>query len=275
MIILRQKEFGFITSKIKRPLQVKIGKARVKASNKLLQSANKDAARIDLDNLRLAHSGNSFDPNSPLVRELKKEAYLKNNAQVRYVGKGTDIRFAAGHLKPKDIDISEQMIKTNMNKITQPSTRKTYKIIVNNAKRGRSTILVNPQSNSVGILAHEIGHAQNASGQAGWLKKRISDKLKTTEFQERGPADVPLKDSILRYIEERNATKNGIKLLKKKGISKPELGVAKGELEIAGRTYKNGVKGAAKMKLARKLQLPNQSAKRTYQFRPMDVSELL
>ena len=109
------------------------------------------------------------------------------------------------------------------------------------------------KKSGVEILAHEIGHLDSESGKSGKIKKWISSRKSNSpeirgEMEGFSSMDDPsigisewwkrMNRSRVVNLDEKNATKNGLKLLKKHGATKDELKKAKENLKLSGKTYK-------------------------------------
>lgn len=120
----------------------------------------------------------------------------------------------------------------------------------NNLEKGKNVISLPKFSRigkrkpilSLGVASHELGHAVNSSTKN--INYRMRDKLTTVpniEARRKGKKLGIVKSTISDIAtigEERRATKEGLKLLKKSGASKEMMNLANKEAKHALDTYK-------------------------------------
>lgn len=120
--------------------------------------------------------------------------------------------------------------------------------------------IAHPSGSGIELLAHELGHVDNAT-KGGKIRKAINKIANNSKVRAESQLSAAygndgatggsvlgtIRESLRRFknkklidLEERNASKRGIKFLKEKGASKEEIKQAKENLKIAGKTYKYG-----------------------------------
>lgn len=151
------------------------------------------------------------------------------------------------------------------------------KKLLNSANKDKSQIFLRKKAGAE-ELAHEFGHQISNKGLSGKLKKKISD-LANKERQNQnylsyvsGTSNIDYnnmnkrqvaKEFLKRYkamklikLDEKFATDNAIKELKKAGANKEQLKRAKRKLKKAGKTYKYSGRDYYLDPLYQKIQLP-------------------
>lgn len=116
----------------------------------------------------------------------------------------------------------------------------------------RKYVIINKTDQSA--LAHELGHIDNRSGKISKhlvkLREKNDQNYNNARLYRKGIKGIirNLRDGNIQVIEEANASKRGLKLLKKAGATKEEIKEAKRNMKGALRDYKYkrniGVKSA-------------------------------
>lgn len=166
----------------------------------------------------------------------------------------------SNYITDSDLLLSELEKLRKQNKITPTQLRKFRDILIkNNGERRKVIALVseNPSENPE-ILAHELGHYLNSrsKGLSGLISKgsKSSGGLNFRRYYEmrrgtelRNKDGIPtVKEQLKRSIgsrlvglEEKNATKRAIRLLRKSGMEKDQLNTAKSNLNKSYNSYKD------------------------------------
>lgn len=288
MIILRdkaylqQREYGLksdiVHSGIKRAGKKLIGRARKNIAGKLNKSIQKDLESIEQYN-KNSKSIYRYNPNleSKLRDEAEKmgapkiyRARFQNNsnesALIRNVGAEDVKKFAKYNKSPgqqKSLgNLAEDISKSNNKKVDG---------------------IFQPPESSSHNLAHEIGHYKNSKSKnpiTNFISRKNlkndgeirKNSEKTINRAVNGNTDqeqinTGIKSHIKNYIngklivsEEKNATKEGLKLIKKHG-SKEDVSVAKSALDEALEGYKAGSRVNWKMSIRDNIQLKSRRNK--------------
>ena len=113
----------------------------------------------------------------------------------------------------------------------------------------KGAIFLNPALGGDDTLAHELGHHLNKTSKNPI--KRVISRISPKIRREMKVEDIPKEKSIIEglksmvkskiiNVEEHNASKNGMSLLKKVGATPEELSIAKLGYDRAYNTYKYG-----------------------------------
>lgn len=264
-----EKLFFNPLTRAKRIGQKHIGRVRKNIAQKLSDSAQKDLARnkkaisiLDkFDNNRKDSLINNKDLTSNLIRDARKD--------------GARI-FDRGDSTPKFLNLDKNLdfvkyTKETANDITLPKeSRRLASKVSNHADKHKSIILISPQD-SVATLAHEMGHqarsisnnpiAKLTSGREKFKKYRIKNGKMTVNSKKYSPINVT-KDHVLTMIEEKGASKNGLRKLQELG-AKPETIIrSKRLLNVAGETHNSSGKAIVKSSLSDFIQIPSKRVKK-------------
>lgn len=264
----RQKEFGIVSdiyhSGAKRAYKKYAGRARKKIAARIEKSIAKDELKYN-NALRDYLSMNKVQ-NKDVERKLLREG-KKRGARTF----GTDLDGMGGNYTSSSKtskEIAEALHGQDKKKWQNSANKDAFQI-------------VHPSGSGTELLAHELGHVDNAT-KGGKIRKAINKRANSrkvrAEFQSSGAYGNDgatggsvlgtIKESLRRFknkklvdIEERNASKRGIKFLKENGASKEEIKQAKENLEKAGKTYKTLGKRYYKFPLLNKVQIPSRRVK--------------
>lgn len=194
--------------------------------------------RLETAAKNIARKGNNFNPQayqgstrdntrsgiatSRMLDKKKTEELIDDRLEQAYANKEALLRFFPEKYK----------------EITDSKTINLTKKLANEEK----ALLSAPagiNKNDPATLAHEIGHQKYTEGSI--LGRWSSDKYDYIP-ERSGGIKSSIKNAIYgipKLIQERGASKEGLKLLKKNGATKEELKKAKERLKTAYGTYKN------------------------------------
>lgn len=273
---LDQKEFGIVSdlyhSTPKKVYKKYAGRARSKVAKGIegIMDKNNEKYTDALDNFRESLSGSGDTLSSPeLMKKLIRNNREKTGARVFKidlgVGPATTNSDATKKVSQALMDAGETY-KDN-------TYKKHGKKLLNSSNKDKAQIYL-PDGSGAEYLAHEFGHNLNRTGNAGPLRKLINKaansekvredfalntKIDANELRKR---DV-IKESLKRYknsklirSEEKAASRNALKELKKAGATKEELEIAKKNLDNAYKTYKHKSREYYLDPLYQKIQLP-------------------
>lgn len=263
-----EKLFFNPLTRAKRIGQKHIGRVRKNIAQKLSDSAQKDLAR----NKKAISILNKFDNN-------RKDSLINNkdlaSNLIRNARKDGARVFDRDNLTPKFLNLDKnpdfvKYAKETANDVTLPKeSRRLGKKVSNHADKHKSIILISPQD-SVSILAHEMGHqarntsnnpiAKLTSGREKIKKYRIKKGKITVNSKKYSPINVT-KDHVLTMIEERGASKYGLKKLQELGANPETITRSKRLLNVADETHNSSGKAIVKSSLSDFIQIP--SRKRT------------
>lgn len=243
MIVYRQKSFSIFQElrhsgkdRVKKKYLGRIKRSLVDKVEKLTRD---QAARNQKLN-RLLDSGTVGEiSNKELARKIVREGRKKGDVRVFDNNKFSD---AVG------VDRSNYNRKISREELPElidqyntvnfiPQTKKVLKSMID---RKNIINLTGDYKDNVATLSHEIGHAMNNVGSAG--KKRAAiNRLDFINRYKDDPKTIKdtAKRNLVNYMEERNAWKNGMKLLKDNGATKEELKIAKKHRDAALGTYES------------------------------------
>lgn len=256
MIILRhkQKEFGKITKHLPksiskyidtrtRPVKAAIGRKRRKIAasmeNKILEDLEKSLGKSGV-----IKEGAQDDKVSQKIIDSAEKKYKTKVSNLR----NRELRHNAKVVIDTSSPEAQKEIANIDLKIKRGQGRRydlEYKKDLSNPEN-KSVIQLGPDTKTSGV-AHELGHVENRYGNNP-IKKKISE-LDTAERRQRhsnidlsekkniGSVLSDLADGFIINQEERNASKNAMKMLKKAGMSKSDLKESKKALKEAGKTY--------------------------------------
>lgn len=259
----RQKEFGWATSKLIRPLKAKVGRARKKTAEKLVESASKndDKKSQAIESFRKSGGVSLSDPRA---KSQAKKVLLEENPGM-------------------------------IEKITKDSGGSYY-------NRAQKKINISPEEATADTLFHEIGHAKIVEGKAGRISKKLDsiNQKSKQKLEEKGglkeikniiltntsdrytyrdglnlgvvgrkaksgiesvkDLGLQAKKGISEYLTERKASKIGFKDLRKAGFTKKELKEGMKRQKAANNTYKHASLRDVKTRLANVVNIPSRRA---------------
>lgn len=281
MIILRQKEFGFIQdvrrSGLGRTMKRNIGRFRADLVKRygddiILQDINKNREYIS------KLTTNPLNNNPSLEKNLIREAN-KNNARVIGYdtgGRGNSILGnTKGDLNEYSSDLASEIIGKNKEGISKYGAKNylRYGRKIDNAISSGKSIIIHPSGSGSDLLAHELGHLKSQNGSL-LSRGRLLDEA-STKVQESGYGFLEsggLKDTttgiipgVKRYLKgrvilanERKASKNALDILKKNGATPEELSIAKKNLlGTALGTYKTVSDAYTRIPFKNLIQIPS------------------
>jgi hypothetical protein len=232
---LEQKEFGF-----KRKVVATIGKARRNIGTKLEKSIDTHIDKLN----------ESYDKVSNMhpIRNNELDKKLMNTKPGKI--SNTIISGETSTLinKKSNKSIVNQRINS-LESMKNPTPNE--KIELETLKSGKNVIKYNRGfGGGSASLAYELGHIQNSQSKSiKGLVSKADDKARSFYERERSDNKGSIKNTIKDFVsgkvisaEEKNASNNGIKLLKKSGASDKELSNAKEMLKESGNTYKEARK---------------------------------
>lgn len=269
-----QREYGFVTSKLIRPMRAKIGRARRNMADKLYQSGKEEVRRAyqEVKNKSQSKVRNKNLRNSILRTEVPKvkSTVLFNSDKIAETGGGSTV-FKSSLNDPK--------VVRNMKSVGGKKDKKLIDKVIKDGRNLESGIFLE-KNPGVETLAHELGHAKGRV--SGGLRGKISRLDPRINRQGRGTLDVydarfipaqgndrigfkdavkdyfnNIKNSRLIVAEENAASREGLRMMKRNGASKEELSRAKENLRIAGDTYRSAGKRATRTSLGRIIDIPS------------------
>lgn len=277
MIILRkkfikenlpeQKEFNIVSdiyhSGIKRAYKKNVGKTRKSIGNyfdKLYKN------KINKQRLRIKESeelGRKVKDNPELLNKLEKEAksrglkVYKDNGlnKTKTYNFGKNRKNSSFIFTPNKKDKINAKIKTT-NKALNTKIKKEQLEVYKDTIDNKSLInIAEGTSNKTGMLSHEIGHDMNTDKKITNAIHNYNSKLKNPS--NRGSIINSIKRRIIEPIEERNATNNGLKLMKKLGADREELNSVKKAGRAANKTHKVARSADIYKNIRDKIQIPS------------------
>lgn len=270
-----QREFGYWTTNVARPVRATVGKARRTVANKFYQAANK--AKLEhgavIDKLT-QNGGLPSVQNKGLRNKILSVEAPKAKTTVSFRTKELVNMTSGGGVIPTD-PLSKTELGGYIDRFGTRNDKKFLKKLYGK-DRYKSGIVASP---GVGVeaLAHELGHAQgrSAKGLRGYISRtdprdsgrgmRIyapasRSKVSTGKRVGFGQA---LKDTVSNIrnsghiiAEETAASRSGLQMMKRHGATKEELARASENLGLAGRTYKLGGKSSVLSSLGRLVDIP-------------------
>jgi len=264
MKILRQKqkEFNIISdikhSGIKRTLRKNIGRTRVNVSNRLRKSAENQANK----GMQKTYLSNTWYNETPTNTKVlgKLEDFAKNN-NIDIV-KTPELTGGGSFYSPKQANTFVEFFQNNP---TIPEEVKNK--LATNSKNRKNTILV-PVNPPAAVVAHESGHALN-SNRAMSNRPGLSGRISRNTMNEGtlyhnmtpvGERSIP--KSLLTILEEGNASRKGLKLLRRSGASREELRDAKRFYKTSLGSYKHVSRANTLARASRRIALPGGTSTR-------------
>lgn len=263
---LEQREFGILSdvvnSGVKRSYQRYAGKARRSIGNKLKDSIRDDMRKANLAN-NYAHS--NMVVNGEVDKNLIRYSKGKNNSRVMNIVDRSGNSLPNGASKSKDLlnEINES------SEVRDELSDRMIRKLKNSAEKS-DYIVTHPSGSGVEKLAHEIGHIENSKGGIfkGVINRMNDNIIKNRSGYNKYKSDRGIGKSVkeylkgkVNYIEERNASKNAMKLLKDQGLDNKGLSESKRSLDAALDSYKYGNRVRYKIPLMNKIQIPSRRIK--------------
>lgn len=292
-IVLEEKDFGIqeIALRAKRKGQVAIGKTRKNISNKISRSAYNDYNKY-LDVVNKTTKKNA-DSNLINNKQVSKELFrdIRRGGGRVFFGDSGEAEFVG--LTKKNLVRVKRGIKSDLKSTDLDNTTKSYLNKLNNhLKYNNQFVTVNP-NDSIGILAHEVGHQQRFNSKNPIIsyvshnnkksRERLHENFGYRVNKKRGTvvADSSkyspfraMLDHAMVITEERGATNSGLKRLKKLGVDQNMLNLQKQELKAGGDTYKYANRSRIKSLLADKIQIPSRRQQAILKKQEMDKKAL-
>ena len=275
MIILRhklysqfepeQREYNIISdlyySGRKRTTKKYIGRVRRSIGDKLSKSfRNVGASEHKAE--RLARDLKKVDPargNKKLSAHLLKEAndnniLVKGNNEIdSFLGIPYDKR--GDHIIVPNSLQREEAKKRLDNSFMRSLMSDEEKELTSAIRHKNALInLAGNISDNPGILAHEIGHYRNSNG---FISKRIKKLEKELKKKKINDLKTNIARRVIEPLEESNANKNAIKIMKRGGATKEEIEHFKKLNKIALKTHKRTRDLDVLSGLIKKVQIPS------------------
>ena len=260
MIILRQKTYTSVLFKIK----ARLGAARNHIANKIQDRISEHSTKLN-----------------KALNDYEKSRELQNN---NLLEASKNIATGLGVTTEKKTSIPTQLIKH-----IDENNKKDYKIYYNPfngieshshevghlmndikdnrfTRKGRDNKIISKNRVSV-ITARNIRESieNNTTKKRNKAIKRSVDLLRDAEKLDTGTG---ILESFRRMSEgnaivgeELSATRKALKILKKNGATKDELSLAKTNLGLAAKTYKEGAKIHVLNPIQNKIQIPSRRRK--------------
>lgn len=247
---LEQREFGLISDFIKN----NINKVRRKVADKLEESIIKDFNKSSVARGRSEIPGNV---NSRVENKLSELAEKKWKSDIIFDN--------TSNSNMNKISSKDDVIKAALNAGHKPDSE----IIKDISKK--NYYIIHPSKSGTANLAHEIGHIQNKEG-LNPIKRVIRGLADKNPIDQRNPKEI-LSDSgiilgmknyvkgSLREVEEKNANKNALKILKKNGFNKNEIEEANDIFKNNQSTYRHDKNIRSKIPIMNKIQVPSKRFK--------------
>ena len=263
---LEQREFGILSdvvnSGVKRSYQKYVGKARRSIGNKLKDSIRDDMRKANLAN-NYAHSNKIV--NGEVEKNLIRYSKGKNNSRV------IDIVDRSGNSLPNGASKSKDLLNgiNESSEVRDELSDRMIRKLKNSAEKS-DYIVTHPSGSGVEKLSHEIGHIENSKGGIfkGVINRMNDNIIKNRSGYNKYKSDRGIGKSVkeylkgkVNYIEERNASKNAMKLLKDQGLDNKGLSESKRSLDAALDSYKYGNRVRYKIPLMNKIQIPSRRIK--------------
>lgn len=243
----------------RRVVNTKVGRARNKVADKILESAEKDRTRWEESAKKVFRGSPSMDIEA--TKELNKKL-LRNEAHPnKFRVLGHDLSGEGGSFMANS-DSAKQISKYINGDTPFFSTKKVDKSMerlskkISNSADKSDAVIFYPKGGPE-YLAHELGHAKRHKGN---IVERISHVAAVNPITQGitqsqylgGGIDASLSNAVLgklARIEEAGASKKGLEMLKKAGATEEQLAAAKKSLDTAYDTYKYSNRYKTKMPL--------------------------
>lgn len=235
---VKEKEFTSLAFKSK----AVIGRVRRNLANRIQKS-------MDIDYQKMLQASNKISKDNGVRSTIGIDKYLGKTVQ----NSGATLKNVSlyGNTVPKRLqNYTIDFDKLNKDQIDQLTSFDNK--IKNAYSRGKNAILSPKNGGGVELRSHKVGHSVRAKSKNPVTKliTKIANNPETREVINAGGdqgGKKGLLDAIKGYIkssaviaEERGASKTGLKLLKKGGMSKEDLKKSKESLDAALETYKRG-----------------------------------
>ena len=267
-ILLEEKQYGYVQDKMlraKRKGQASIGRIRTQIADRLMDSAERDAAlvkkasvisqREDLkDNPKI-----SISNNKNIAKGLFRHS--KSNGGRIFPGSPGNSVFV-----PK----TKELVSAANTALTRGNNDRLTDIKAKHLLDPKTTSMIYLGSNSLDSLAHELGHQSRYVNNNPISKHSMKTSSSFSNWVAKGPKRQSIRDNNIvdvaiksgsRLLEERGATKHGLKLLKKHGATEDQLLRSKRILDVAGSTYGYAAKASMKGLLSDLVQIPSKRYK--------------
>lgn len=265
-----QREFGWATTKLIRPLKAGIGRTRRKVADKLYESGNQKLVKARERAQQVLKNGVK---NKTLRNQILRNEAPKAKTTVSY--RANDIASQGGGgaaIYKSDVDGRTREFLDN------PFVGRGEKQLIKKITKGeRASGIAISKGRGEEVLAHELGHARgkvsngirglisrsdprSAIGYQGSVSvyKKGTDPTKRVGFIQSVKDHLSgVKNSKLVIAEENAASREGLNILKRNGATKEELAKARENLRAAGDTYRLVGKKAARSSLGRIIDIPS------------------
>lgn len=263
-LTIEQREFGILSdvvrSGVKRSYKKYVGRARRSIGNKLKDSINKDLKdkRSAVNSFR--NRDIVFDEN--VERKLIKESKNKYNSRT--------LGFPLGGDKSKNLVLKSKDIPKDLKVSDFPEDQIRVASKMINSSKKNNYIIFHPSKSGTDSLAHEIGHIQNEN--KGLFNRSISKLSSSIKMDQKPLNDIKndkgfrkglgnLIKGKIRIQEEKNASKNAIRLLKNSGMKENDINKSRRNLDTALNTYIHDSNIRYKVPLMNRIQIPSRRGK--------------
>lgn len=268
-IQLKQKEYNIIDdtyrSGIKRAYKKTIGNFRRNTAKRLTDSIKSDINQVKESSRKLSNSSSIQNKSveNNLIKEASKEGIIVSNVKVDNT---------KGNYLVKDVN-DQDLIEYSNN---FGNKKEDVEKLKNQIKKSHKFIS-HPENSGSEKLAHEIGHVKNEKGIISKQISKIANSEKTrsqirssfNKVRDTGDdGSLGVKESAKRFVrakavelEENNANRKGLKLLKKSGASKEELNKARDNYKEGSKSYKHSGNVSWKTSLRNTVQIPSRRKK--------------
>lgn len=268
-----QKEFGFIQdvrrSGFGRTMKRNIGRFRNKIADKIDDSIENDFNKHGKVLFEYRQGERMINPN--IERRLMRDVKSNNSRVV-----GVDLDGMKGNYTALNSAMRDKFgdpRKAAESLISNPfySNAERIKNKISNSLSKGENVIFHPSGSGTDYLAHELGHIKNSSSKNPI--RRLINKIGNNEgvrtdfnkFASFGLNDdgIGVGTSVSRFIkgktilrEEKNATNNALRDLKRNGATQNELTTAKKSLQQGIDTYKNLVPAYYKAPISNLIHTP-------------------
>ena len=258
--IAREKEFTSVAFKSK----AVIGRMRRNLAKKIQESMDNDlnkaikAGSIVTDTRRAVKSSRNID-------KVVGKAAQKANASIK------NITPLGDSIPKRGQNFTIDFNKLDKEQIDQLTSEKKLR---NAYRRGKTAVISPKRGGGIEYRAHEVGHAMRVGSKNPITKlvRKYAFNPNTREVLNINSGDQGskrgIKEAIKGYLkgsmvvaEEKAASKNALKLLKKGGMSKEDLLRSKNNLDMSLITYKKGRSRLWKSPLRELVEIPSRRIK--------------